>query len=364
MWKKYSPVLAFLGIIFLGFLVWYFWNIVIYVIIAAVLSIMGHPLVRRFDRIRIGKRNLPRSLSALFTLIIMIGLLVGFLFFFVPLISRQAEMISSININDVLHHFSRSIQSLEEFLKRINFIHQGETIESSIKHQLEQLINLTSFSNVFADVLSATGSLLMGVFSILFITFFFLRDENMLRGFLILLFPERYEEQIKKVIGQIKHLLSRYFIGLMGELLSMMTLLTIGLTIIGVENALIIGFLGGLMNIIPYLGPLIGGSIGVFFAATSALSLQMYDQLGWLTFGVIIVFLIANLIDNIVLQPLIYSTSVKARPIEIFLVIIMAGSLAGIAGMILAIPSYTVLRIIAKEFLSQFRIVKKLTEKM
>ncbi len=364
MWKKYSPLFALLGILFLGFLVWYFWNIVVYIIIAAVLSIMGQPLVKRFDRIKIRKNYLPRSISALFTMVIMIGLLVGFLFFFVPLITRQAEMISSINVNDVLQHFRGPIQSLEEFLKRIDFIHEGETIESSVKNQLEHIVNLTAFSNIFANVLSATGSLLMGIFSILFITFFFLRDENMLRGFLILLFPERYEEQIKKVIGQVKYLLSRYFIGLMGELLSMMTLLTIGLTIIGVKNALIIGFLGGLMNIIPYLGPLIGGSIGVFFGVTSALSLGQYDQIGWLTTGIVSVFLIANLIDNIVLQPLIYSTSVKARPIEIFLVIIMAGSLAGIAGMILAIPSYTVLRIIAKEFLSQFRLVKKLTEKI
>jgi predicted PurR-regulated permease PerM len=166
------------------------------------------------------------------------------------------------------------------------------------------------------------------------------------------------------VIGQIKNLLSRYFIGLCGELLSMMTLLTIGLSIIGVQNALIIGFLGGLMNIVPYIGPIIGGLIGVLFGVTSALGMGLYDDVGWLSTGIVSVFLITNLIDNIILQPLIYSTSVKARPIEIFLVIIMAGSIAGIAGMILAIPTYTVLRIVAKEFLSQFRLVKKLTDKI
>jgi predicted PurR-regulated permease PerM len=364
MLKKFSAVFAFLGFLLLAFMVWYFWNIVVYLLIAGVLSVMGHPLVKRFDKIRIKKWHMPRSLSALFTMLIILGLVVGFLFFFVPLITKQADMISSINMDAVMNHFSGPIKSIEGFLIRIDFVEKGQTIQESVRSQMEEIVNMTSFSNFLAKILSATGSLLMGAFSILFITFFFLRDENMLRGFFILLFPERYEDQIQRVIGQIKNLLSRYFIGLCGELLSMMTLLTIGLSIIGVQNALIIGFLGGLMNIVPYIGPIIGGLIGVLFGVTSALGMGLYDDVGWLSTGIVSVFLITNLIDNIILQPLIYSTSVKARPIEIFLVIIMAGSIAGIAGMILAIPTYTVLRIVAKEFLSQFRLVKKLTDKI
>jgi predicted PurR-regulated permease PerM len=144
----------------------------------------------------------------------------------------------------------------------------------------------------------------------------------------------------------------------------MITLLITGLSIMGVSNAILIGFLGGMLNVIPYLGPIIGASIGTVLAIIAVLSAGTFTGIGWVAITVIGVFLAANLVDNILLQPLIYSNSVKAHPIEIFLVIIMAGSLAGIPGMVLAIPSYTVLRILAKEFLGNVRIVQKLTDKM
>ncbi len=77
-----------------------------------------------------------------------------------------------------------------------------------------------------------------------------------------------------------------------------------------------------------------------------------------------LVFCITQLIDNLVFQPFIFGKSVYAHPIEILIVIMMAGSLAGITGMILAIPAYTVLRVFAKEFFNNFRVVQKLTEKI
>jgi predicted PurR-regulated permease PerM len=146
------------------------------------------------------------------------------------------------------------------------------------------------------------------------------------------------------------------------ELTTMVTLLSIGLTLFGVKNALLIGFFGGMMNVIPYLGPVIGAAVGMLLAVFSVLGAGMYSEVFSLIFVVLGVFAGSNLIDNMILQPLIYSNSVKAHPVEIFLVILIAGSIAGIPGMILAIPSYTVLRVIAKEFLSQFKVVQKLTK--
>ncbi len=362
--NKYRSYLAILGFLLLGFFVWYFWNIVIYIIIAAVLSIIGRPLVKRITRIKIWKFGISRSLASFFTLVLMLGLLVGFIWFFVPLISNQAKVISNIDIDETLNHFRGAINSIQNFLIETNIIQEGQTIEAALKAQVESVISMTTFSNLFSNILSATGSFLMGVFSVLFITFFFLQDENMLENIVILIAPKKQEEKIKHIMQKTRSLLSKYFIGLLGEVLTMITLLTIGLTIIGVKNALFIGFFGGLLNIIPYLGPLIGGSIAVVFGITTSLSLGMYDQILWLSLGIIAVWLISNAIDNVFYQPFIYSSVVKARPLEIFLVIIMAGSLAGIPGMILAIPSYTVLRIIAKEFLGDMKFVKKLTERI
>jgi len=107
-----------------------------------------------------------------------------------------------------------------------------------------------------------------------------------------------------------------------------------------------------------------GAILGVVIGVTAQLSYGLYGDLFMVIVKILGTFIGANLIDNMVLQPLIYSSSVKAHPLEIFLVILLAGSLAGIPGMILAIPTYTVVRIIAKEFLSQLRIVQKLTERM
>jgi predicted PurR-regulated permease PerM len=157
-------------------------------------------------------------------------------------------------------------------------------------------------------------------------------------------------------------MLSRYFIGLVSQLLMMMILLSIGLSIFGIENAILIGFFGGFMNVIPYLGPIIGCTVGTVLGMSVDLGMGMYEAAFNSGITVILVFIAANLIDNFVIQPLIYSNRVNAHPIEILLVILMAGSLAGIPGMVLAIPGYTVLRIIAKEFLSGFKLIDKLTE--
>jgi predicted PurR-regulated permease PerM len=210
--------------------------------------------------------------------------------------------------------------------------------------------------------LSTTGSLFIAIFSILFLAFFFLREPKMFPGFIRSITPKKHKQEMKHVMEKTQYFLTRYFIGLLGELVSMMTIITIGLLILGVDNALTIGFIAGLMNIIPYLGPVIGTIFGIIIAVVTVLSQGLYDQVLLVALEVVAVILGANLVDNMVLQPLIYSSSVKAHPVEIFLVIIMAGSIAGIPGMILAIPGYTVIRVIAKEFLSNSRIVQDWTK--
>ena len=225
-------------------------------------------------------------------------------------------------------------------------------------------ISIATFTNALNYVVSFTGSFLMAVFSILFISFFFLKDDTLFYNSFMLMIPQKYATSASCILKEVKRLLTRYFLGLLMELSSMITLITLGLLIFGVESALLIGFIGGLMNIIPYLGPLIGASIGILIGVISSLSLGAYTAILPLSLTIAAVFVVSNLIDNMLLQPMIYSTSVKAHPIEIFLVIIIAGNLFGVVGMILAIPVYTVIRVILREFFSEMRIVQKLTENM
>ena len=352
-----------LAIVFILF-VWYFSNIVFYILAAAVISFVGRPMVHMLDSLKIGRIKLPHAVNALITLLVMFGLVAGLFSIFVPLIARQASIITSIDTEAVMDGLREPLAFIDSSLQRFSLLREGEGIQQAILERLKSLVNVATFTNLFNYIVSFTGSFFMAVFSILFISFFFLKDDNLFYDSFMLMFPQKYSSSASRILREVKRLLTRYFVGLLIELTSMITLITLGLLLFGVENALLIGFIGGLMNIIPYLGPLIGASIGIIIGIISNLALGAYTSILPLSLTIAIVFIVSNLVDNILLQPMIYSTSVKAHPIEIFLVIIMAGSLFGVLGMILAVPAYTVIRVILREFFSEMRIVQKLTENM
>ena len=156
-------------------------------------------------------------------------------------------------------------------------------------------------------------------------------------------------------------MLTRYFGGLVAQISIIAVLLSIGLSILGVENAFLIAFLASIFNVIPYVGPIIGGVLALTLTLTTNLDLDFNSEMLPLLGKIAIVFAIVQLLDNLLIQPIIFSNSVKAHPLEIFLVISIAGTLAGVTGMVLAIPAYTLIRIIAKEFLSGFKVVDSLT---
>ncbi|MFO7920722.1 MAG: AI-2E family transporter [Nioella sp.] len=233
-----------------------------------------------------------------------------------------------------------------------------------ISTQLSSFWSYTNLADAFNHLIGITGSLIVGIFAVLFISFFFIKDKYLFTNAILLLVPDKYHEKTKKIIVDTRHLLSRYFIGVLGEVISMMALITVGGMIVGVKNAFLIGFIGGLMNIIPYIGPVIGATIGALFVASGNLEASFYDVTFPMMISIVVVFAISNLIDNILLHPLIYATSVKSHPVEIFLVLLIAGSLAGMLGMILAIPTYTFFRVIAKQFFSNLKVVQKITERI
>jgi predicted PurR-regulated permease PerM len=346
------------------FFLWYFSNIVTYIVIAILLSLMGNPLVKRLNKIRFGKRKMPHGISAtltLFTMMLIFGL---FVLIIVPLIIRQANVIASIDVNALIDHYQGPMHSLNEFLVQYNVISSGETIAMYIESQLSNLLDLTKFTNFFANLVTATGSVFMGTFIIMFLTFYFLLEENLAKNFILLLTPDDQMLNMERILHDSKLLLVRYFHGILLEIAIMMTLESAGLLIFGVPNAILIGFFGGLMNVIPYLGPIIGATLGVILASLSELSVGNYDQVFITIITVLAVFGGANLVDNFILQPQIYSRRVKAHPVEVFLVIILGGQLAGIAGMVMAIPTYTVVKVIAREFAQRMKLVKFLTRKM
>ena len=276
----------------------------------------------------------------------------------------QAQTISRIDVNLLAHNLQGPLQWLNDETHSMGLIPAGQTLQDFIVIKAKSLVNIGSVSTVINSFFEVAGTVFVGMISVIFIAFFFMKDENMFEDLLLLFIPENHHHATRKVIADSKNLLMRYFIGVMLEVLGVMSIIAIGLWIFGVENALLIGFFGGIMNIIPYLGPVIGTTIGITLGVTATLASGAYDQLFPVFAKLTGVILTAHFIDNNVLVPVIYSKSVKAHPLEIFFVIIMGGSLGGIPGMLVAIPVYTVLRVIAKEFLQQFRVVQKLTNKI
>ncbi|MCL2072970.1 MAG: AI-2E family transporter [Marinilabiliaceae bacterium] len=347
------------------FLVWYFRSIFIYICIAAVISLILAPLADLLKRIKIKKFAVSDGIAALFSVLFLWIIVVYIFRFIIPLVSREFQYLSTIDITSVLENAGVLLhQIVDPFRERSPEIY--EFIETQLNDLIFAVFGITEVKNIFSSMLGFVGGTFVFLFAITFVSFFFLKEKELLIKGLLLFVPSKYEDGIINALDSIKKLLRRYFIGILIQTTLVGLLITFGLRIIGISfnHSAAIGVISGLLNIIPYVGPLIALLLGLIIG--SIFYLQMPLAMGFVTFLLLIatVYLIVNLLDNIVFQPFIFSNSVYAHPLEIFIVILMAGFAVGIVGMFLAIPVYTILRVIAREFFSQYKIVQKITGKM
>ncbi|PWE01158.1 AI-2E family transporter [Marinilabilia rubra] len=349
------------------FLLWYFRSIVLFVCVAAILSLVTRPIFDLYRRLKIGKWYLGKSIAALLTVLSLWIFIVLFFRFTVPLIASEVQFFSTIDIPQALEKIGKLLSEALNPLRGSAF---GRSVMVSIEEQLKSALltfmDLEAVRQFFTSIAGFFGSVFISAFSISFITFFFLKEEGLLIGLILLFVPHKHEEGIKHALLSIKYLLRRYFLGILIQTSLMGTIVTSGFSMLGIgfNHAVIIGIFSGLMNIVPYLGPLIGAFFGM--SVGTLVYLQLPLDLAFLSFlgGMLVIYVTAQLVDNMVFQPLIFSNSVKAHPLEIFIVILSAGYLSGILGMFLAIPVYTIVRVIAREFFDKYEVVQKLTDRM
>ena len=343
-------------------LLWRFSFICWYIIIAAVISFIGAPLVSFFKKRKIWKRKyISSGFAAVLTIVIIIVCICLLLVTLVPLIIQQAEIISNIDIKSIGESLNEPINNVTLFLRKIGVLDNESTFITIVENKLVSIVNGSFLGNALTSIINSMGNFFVAFFSIFFISFYFLKDDMLFNKIIMLFVRDEQAVKVSIAIRHVKRFLSRYFIGLLAEVLGMFVLESIGLSIVGVKGALPIAMMGALFNIIPYIGPIIGTTLAVIVGSTSMLSLGLYDQLLWHAIFIIIVFVVSNWIDNFFLQPYIYSRSMQLHPLEVFLVILIFGSFGGVLGMLLAIPGYTVLKVIAKEFFSDFEILDKWT---
>ena len=346
------------------FLVWYFSNVVAYILTAAVLAMIGKPLTDLLSGLHVRRTRFPRSLAALCTLLAIWVIVVGVFWLFVPIVFQKINEFSSLDIPQLIGYFHEPLMSLEHFIKQTFAIRDDEfSIIQAITEQIKPLLNINLINNLLASIVNTVGNAVIAAFSISFITFFFLKESSLFYDMVIIMFPKKYEANISRALDSVTNLLVRYFTGIVTESALMTVIVSIGLLIWGLSphNALVIGLIVGVLNVIPYVGPTIGIAIGIFIGVTG---MQGDVSTGGMALRIAGTILFAQGVDNFVLQPVLYSNRAKAHPLEIFLVILIAGSLAGVLGMLLAIPAYNVIRVFAKEFFNNFRVVQKLTEKI
>ena len=449
-WSRYIAIAISLCLV--GAVFYYFSDIVAYVLIAWVLSMVGQPINEFYkEYLKLGSSG-----SAGLTLVTFIFLLTGLAWVFVPPMIKQAQNLAGIDYESLVESLEEPINSFNNVLVERGLMEgelifaeyelpedttiiSVETIPDNIKKDTSQIgsggeknnqltstfvsidsillqngdtvtkTNITFQVNInepiieaktsdvidkaaeikhtdtpiekiqkrifatfnpgqipqlFSTLIGFMGNLLIAFMSILFIAFFFLKEQGLFLDALQAIVPSKYEKEVIHALDDSSRLLRRYFVGVSIQVTTITIFVSLVLTVFGMKNALLIAFFAALINVIPYLGPVIGATFGVLITISSNLDLPFYEEMLPLIFIVIITFAAMQLLDNFVLQPFIFSNSVSAHPLEIFIVILVGAKLSGIVGMVLAIPVYTVIRVIAKSFLSEFRLVQKLTKKL
>lgn len=344
---------------------WYSGIVLMYIVASLVLSLLLSPLNQLIRKLRFKGYGMTNGLASAATMLVVLGLIVVVMNIFVPVIAKEVHLLSTVKMDsfyDVLEPEIRSFNKI--FSKSMIEDSSDESEKEVLKNFLLGKKNLDRVPKFFSGVASGIGGSIIALFSVFFITFFLLKDDELFNEFVYSFSSDEKVDQIKGVLSKVKITLSRYFLGIVVQVSVITFFVSTGLSILGFHNALVIGLFAGLMNVIPYIGPLIGLAFGLLIGISTNLDLASTTGF-WAVFGeIILVFGITQAIDNFATQPIVFSKSINAHPLEIFLVILIAGNISGITGMIIAVPFYSVIRIIAKEYYSDSKFVRFMTQSM
>ncbi|MDO5606822.1 MAG: AI-2E family transporter [Capnocytophaga sp.] len=349
-----NGILRAIGIIVLilltGYALYLLQSILLYIVLALIISLIGRPMTNFFNT-KLKFKN--KTVCVILTMSIFIILTLGIFSLFIPLLVSQSKNLSLLNINQLKYNID---QISSQISNKFGFEEQFKNLDIS------QIFRFEDIPNIINSIVGFIGNFGIGFLSVLFITFFFMKDGDRMLQSGLSLFSRPLANRITSSIEKINDLLSRYFVGLIMQISILFVIYTIILLIFGVENAFIIAFLCSLLNLIPYLGPVIGFVLMALLTMSSNINSDFNTVTLPTTIYVLIGFLIGQLIDNFFSQPFIFSNSVKSNPLEIFLVILVSGTLLGVIGMVIAVPAYTVIKVILKEIFPGNRLVRFMTK--
>ena len=347
-------ILQLTGLCIITWLLFQLKILLIYMVIAGIVSLIGRP-INQFLIQRLKMRNI---LGTSITIIFLLGLLISLFSLFVPLLVQQGENLSLLEVDLLKNNIQTLVEEISIYFQLDNSFWQQQISVDN----LFQNVNFGLLPELLNQTLELLGGFTIGLFSIVFILFFFLKDSHLQKQIILALVNDKITDRVEKSIEKTKNLLSRYFLGLLLQISILLIIYSIVLAVFNVENAFIIAFLCALLNLIPYLGPIVGAVLMMLLTMSSFIGADFSSIILPKTIYVMIGFCVGQMIDNFFSQPYIFSNSVRSHPLEIFIVILASGTLIGPVGMIIAIPLYTTLKVISQEFLSENKIVKSLTK--
>ena len=347
-------VIQLVGVCILLWLLLQLKTLLIYMLIAGIVSLIGRPI----NQLLMKRLKMKTVLATTISIVLLLGVLISIFSLFVPLLIQQGQNLSLLDVDLLKINIQTLAEEISIYFQLDNsFWQQQISVDNLFKN-----VNLGLLPELLNQTLELLGGFTIGLFSVVFILFFFLKDSYLQEQIILALVNDKVSNRVEKSIEKTKRLLSRYFLGLLLQISILLIIYSIVLAIFQVENAFIIAFLCALLNLIPYLGPIVGAVLMMLLTMSSFIGSDFSSIILPKTIYVMIGFFIGQLIDNFFSQPFIFSNSVKSHPLEIFIVILASGTLLGPVGMIIAIPLYTTLKVIAQEFLAENKIVKALTK--
>ncbi|MES2419030.1 MAG: AI-2E family transporter [Bacteroidota bacterium] len=301
-------------------------DIIMPVIMAFFVSIMLLPIFR-FLR----KHKVPESLAIILPILLVFIFIAGIVWFF----SAQVGMLAD-DFPQIKQNVAKHLESLKEWID--SFTHISTTKqENFLKEKSDDLLNMAGKAAGGAAVTLSSVFVFVGLLPIYIYLILFYKD--ILLRFVFMWFKPDHHPKVKDAVYETESIIKNYLIGLLIQV-SYMTILLGGILLLfGIKHALLIGVIFAILNLIPYVGALIGNLIGVLLTLTSSTEL-------WPVITVLAVIAVVQFLDNNILMPRIVGSKIKINALFSILGVFIGGSIAGVAGMFLSMPIIAVLKII------------------
>ncbi len=322
--------------------------LIIYLFIALVLSITINPLSNWICSIKIFKQKVNKTIASILCLFIISVCMTLLGYIISPLIIEEIQIISSIQLTEIQHFLNVATEQINKKFESFNI-----DIEANFMDLLS-VLNISSVTSLFQSMMGILGNIFMAIFSILFISFFLIRDKDFLKEKVITTLSYIIPKS-KQKINTIIYFIRRYFIGLCIQTIILFILFGLGMTILKLPNPWTLAVFAAVINIVPYFGPLIGFTFTSIMVGTIYLDQNMIEMILPLITKSFFLFGLIQSVDNFLIQPSIYSKAFNAHPLEIFFIALSAGFIGGLMWMVIAMPVYTIIRIIFSELLANLK---------